>query len=27
VAPMVIAYSAFAYSVFRGKTPAAGWNL
>jgi cytochrome d ubiquinol oxidase subunit II len=26
VAPMVIAYSAFAYWVFRGRTPAGGWE-
>jgi cytochrome bd ubiquinol oxidase subunit II len=25
VAPVVLAYSAFAYRVFRGKTPMAGW--
>jgi cytochrome d ubiquinol oxidase subunit II len=27
VAPLVLAYSAFAYRVFRGKTPVAGWDL
>jgi cytochrome d ubiquinol oxidase subunit II len=26
VAPMVLAYSAFAYRVFRGKTPTEGWE-
>jgi len=26
VAPIVIAYSAFAYHVFRGKTPESGWE-
>ena len=27
VAPVVIAYSAFAYWIFRGKTPSKGWEL
>jgi cytochrome bd ubiquinol oxidase subunit II len=27
VTPVVIAYSAFAYRVFRGKTPAEGWEV
>jgi len=26
VTPVVLGYSAFAYSVFRGKTPAEGWE-
>jgi cytochrome d ubiquinol oxidase subunit II len=26
VTPVVLAYSAFAYRVFRGKTPAQGWE-
>ena len=26
VSPVVLGYSAFAYSVFRGKTPAEGWE-
>ncbi len=26
VAPVVLAYSAFAYRVFRGKTPDKGWE-
>jgi len=26
VTPIVLAYSAFAYRVFRGKTPEAGWE-
>jgi cytochrome bd ubiquinol oxidase subunit II len=26
VTPAVLGYSAFAYSVFRGKTPAEGWE-
>jgi cytochrome d ubiquinol oxidase subunit II len=26
VAPVVLAYSAFSYRVFRGKTPAEGWG-
>jgi cytochrome bd-type quinol oxidase subunit 2 len=25
--PVVLAYSAFAYRVFRGKTPAEGWEV
>jgi cytochrome d ubiquinol oxidase subunit II len=25
VTPVVLTYSAFAYRVFRGRTPAAGW--
>ena len=27
VAPVVLAYSLFAYWVFRGKTPQGGWEL
>ena len=27
VTPVVLAYSAFAYRVFRGKTPAHGWEV
>ena len=27
VTPVVLAYSAFSYRVFRGKTPAEGWEL
>jgi cytochrome d ubiquinol oxidase subunit II len=26
VTPVVLAYSAFAYRTFRGKTPEAGWE-
>ena len=26
VTPVILAYSAFAYSVFRGKTPEKGWE-
>ena len=26
VTPVILAYSAFAYRVFRGRTPAAGWE-
>ena len=26
VTPVVLAYSAFAYRVFRGKTPETGWD-
>jgi len=26
VTPVILGYSAFAYSVFRGKTPAEGWE-
>jgi cytochrome d ubiquinol oxidase subunit II len=26
VTPIVLAYSAFAYHVFRGKTPEQGWE-
>jgi cytochrome d ubiquinol oxidase subunit II len=27
VTPVVLAYSAFAYRVFRGKTPEKGWGV
>jgi cytochrome d ubiquinol oxidase subunit II len=26
VTPVILAYSAFAYRVFRGKTPEKGWE-